>query len=88
MTPTDRPVTRVTLGSYPSLTGLSGRGYGKLRPIAVTIGPGDTITLRWGGTRQRASLQIEHVMRHAVRIELRARNAEKAASRAARKARR
>lgn len=85
MTPTDRPVTRVTLGAYPSMTGLTGRGYGRARVIAVTIGPGDNITLRWGGTRQRVSLPIEHLMRHALRIEKRARDAEKIQRKKARK---
>ncbi len=77
MTPTDRSVTRVTLGAYPCQTGLTGRGYGRARAIAVTIGPGDNITLRWGGTRQRVSLPIESIMRHAQRIEQRAREAAK-----------
>jgi hypothetical protein len=84
MTPTDRPVTRVTLGAYPSQTGLTGRGYGRARVIAVTIGPGDNIEFRWGGTRQRVSLPIEHIMRHALRIQQRAREADKPKRRKAR----
>jgi hypothetical protein len=85
MTPTDRSVTRVTLGAYPSQTGISGRGYGRLRPIVLTIGPGDSVALRWGGTRTRYTLGIEYIMRHAHRFAIRAREAEKREQRVQRK---
>lgn len=68
MTPTDRKVTRVTTGAYPSRTAISGPGYGKLRKLVVTILPGDTIMLRWHGTQQREYIQIHDVMRYATRV--------------------
>jgi hypothetical protein len=79
MTPTDRAVTRVTIGEYPSRTGITGRGYGRPRKIATTIGPGDDITLRWGGTRQRYTLSIEQLIRRAEFLEQRERQAQRRA---------
>ena len=67
MTPTDKKVTRVTTGLYPSKTALTGGGYGKARRIVVTILPGDTILLRWHGTQQREYIAIKDLMSWAAR---------------------
>ena len=72
MTPTDKKVTRVTVGSYPSKVALSGPGYGKPRKIAITILPGDTLVLRWYGTQQREFVAIKDVMAWAARSRARA----------------
>lgn len=68
MTSTDRKVTRVTSREYGDRVGVSGRGYGKPRRIAVTIMPGDTIGLRPLRTKRTVYIGIEQVYRYAVRL--------------------
>lgn len=81
MTRTDKSVTRVTVGSYPQKTGASGRGFGKLRPIVLTILAGDTLILRPLGTQQREYISIEEVYRYAVAQRVRSMAAQKRARR-------
>jgi hypothetical protein len=77
MTSTDKPVTRVTLGSYPQRTGMTGRGFGKPRKLAITLGPGDLITIRWYGTQQKVSVPAEWMARRSFNLEARSMAAQK-----------
>jgi hypothetical protein len=77
MTPTDKKVTRVTTGLYPSKVAVSGSGYGKPRRIVVTILPGDTLLLRWHGTQQREYVAIQNVMSWAARSRALSERAQK-----------
>ena len=77
MTSTDKKVTRVTTKEYPLKTGLTGRGWGKARKIAITILPGDILVLRPSGTQQREYATIEDVYRWAQMRRLRSEMAQK-----------
>jgi hypothetical protein len=77
MTKTTSKVTRVTTGAYAQNTGLTGRGYGKARPIAVTILPGDTLVLRPLRTKRSEYVSIEQVWRWAVASRVRSEAAQK-----------
>jgi hypothetical protein len=62
MTTTNKPVRRVTQGSYAVL-------YAKARPIIVSILPGDVLEFREHGRRGRWYLAIDSAFRQAVRIQ-------------------
>jgi hypothetical protein len=67
ITATNKPVTRVSTFTYSSRLGLTGHTFGKQRRIVVTIGPGDTLTLRWHKTRQLVYVALDNIMRRAQR---------------------
>jgi hypothetical protein len=76
-TSTDKKVTRVTTGFYPSRVAVTGGGYGKPRRIVVTILPGDTLMFRWHGTQQREYVAIQNVMSWATRTRALSERAQK-----------
>jgi hypothetical protein len=77
MTSINKPVRRVS--------GTEFRFGGKPRRLVVQIGPGDIIRLRESGRRYTVDLAVDDLYRMGVRARV---DAEKAARRSARKARR
>lgn len=78
MTPTSKPVSRVSLSTY--------RFGGKPRALVVKIGPGDVITLRERGRRYVADLPLDWCYRNAVRLRVDRERTEKRLARKASKA--
>jgi hypothetical protein len=60
MTPTTKPVRRMTTGTTWT--------RGRSRRLAVTIGPGDIITIRAEKLRLGYQLPIETAFRYAARV--------------------
>lgn len=74
MTPTSKPVTRVTIGAYHG------------RQLVVTLGPGDVLYLRQKGRRQVEGIDLASCYERAVKRRVAKELFEKAATRKARRA--
>lgn len=74
MTPTSKPVRRVSLGEF--------RFGGRPRRLVAQLGPGDVLTLRESRRRYTVALPLDDLYRLGVRTRV---NAEKAARMQARR---
>lgn len=78
MTKLEKPVHRLTRGSYSTL-------YARTRQIVVSLLPGDLIQFREVGARTKFTVPVDGIFRHAIRLKVASDQSEKKKRRIARK---